>query len=393
MKSASATSPLPDGIAAISDAVEQIASQVDADRTSVVWAFTSGHEADLWEQLSSRLRASFPRAITIGSTAEGTIGDGRELERQASVALMAVELPGVDVSAIHLTQDMLDADRWTEVLPDLAAEPVLIGLADPFSLDIRRVITDLQGSHPGLALLGGMASGGHRPGLNRLLCDGVVHQDGMVMLVLTGNVRVDAVVSQGCRPIGQSYVVTRGEGNTVWTLRGRPAMDVLEEMATQLPPEDQELLKHGIFVGRVIDEYKRTFERGDFLIHGIVDADRETGKIALAGEVRTGTTIQFHVRDSASADEDLREMLMPLSDAEYACALLFSCNGRGTRMWDAPGHDIGVVREALGGLPTAGAFCAGEIGPIGGRNFIHGYTAVLGLMRPRTPSPSSDLPS
>lgn len=390
MKCVSASSPLPDGSEAIADAIEQVSGRLAADAVDVVWAFVSGYALELWEELERRLRAAFPNAVSVGCTAEGTIGDGRELERQASVAVMAAELPDVEVRAVHVTQDMIDEGGWTDVVPGLDAEPTIMALAEPFSVDIRRVVADLQESHPGQAVLGGMASGGHRPALNRLLCDGTIHEEGLVLLTLTGDVVVDTVVSQGCRPIGQAYVVTKGEANVIWTLRGLPAMDVLQEMASRLPPTDQELLKHGIFVGRAIDEYKSAHERGDFLIHGIVDAEEETGRIAIAGEIRTGGTIQFHVRDAASADEDLREMLQPFGESAYSGALLFSCNGRGTRMWDTPGHDVGVLRETIGPVATVGCFCAGEIGPIGGSNFIHGYTAVIGLLRPRSAGAAAD---
>ena len=384
MKCVSATSSLADGIDAVTDVLEQVSSALDSEDVVVVWVFTSGHGRELWEPLAGRLSSAFPHAVSVGCTAEGTIGDGRELERQTSVALMAAVLPDVEAQAVHVTQDAVDEGGWTDLLPELEAESALIALADPFSIDPRRILSDLEETHPGQAIIGGMASAAHRPGFNRLLCDGAIHDEGVVMLSLTGDIVLDTVVSQGCRPIGEPYVVTKGEANVIESLRGNPAMTVLQEMAGSLPEEEQELLKHGIFVGRAIDEYKSAFGRGDFLIHGIIDADRDTGKIAIAGESRTGTTVQFHVRDAASADEDLREMMAPLRDTAYAGALLFSCNGRGTRMWDSPGHDVGVLKETFGSLSAVGCFCAGEFGPIGGRNFIHGFTAVTGLLRPRS---------
>lgn len=381
MRFASATSPLPDATDAVRDVIEQVSSQVDPDQADVAFVFTSEHDVALWDELGGRLRAAFPNAVTIGCTAEGCIGDGRELERQSSVALMIGSMPGVEVVPVHVSQDEIEQSEWTKDLPPADAEPVFLALGEPFSIDIRRVVADLEASHRGRPVLGGMASAAHRPGQNRLLLDGVVREEGLVMLALYGDLEVTSVVSQGCRPIGRPFVVTQGEANVIRGLRNLPAMDVLQKMASGLPPEDQDLLKHGIFVGRVIDEYKSTFDRGDFLIHGIVDADKESGALAIAGEAKTGTTVQFHVRDAASADEDLREMLDPFEGESYDAALLFSCNGRGTRMWDAPGHDVGVVNQTIGSLPVAGCFCAGEVGPIGGRNFIHGYTAVIALFR------------
>lgn len=385
MQFASATSSLSDGSDAVRDVIDQVGSQIDADRVDLAFVFTSDHDLALWDDLGSRLRVAFPRAVTIGCTAEGCIGDGRELERQSSVALMIASMPGVETHPFHLSQDGLEQAEWTKDLPSNDVKPVYLTLGEPFSIDVRRVVTDLEASHSGQPVLGGMASAGHRPGHNRLLLDGVVHEEGLVGVALHGDLEVTSVVSQGCRPIGRPYVVTQSEANIIRRLRNRPAMDVLQEVATSLPSEDQDLLRHGIFIGRAIDEYKRSFERGDFLIHAIVDADKDSGALAIAGEAKTGTTVQFHVRDAASADEDLREMLGPFGNDTYAGALLFSCNGRGTRMWDTPGHDVGVLHQAVGTLPVVGCFCAGEIGPIGGRNFIHGYTAVLCLFRASHP--------
>ena len=381
MQFASATSSLSDGPDAIRDVLDQVGSHMGADRVDLAVVFTYNHDLDLWNDVGGRLRAAFPSAVTIGCTAEGCIGDGRELERQSSVSLMIASLPGVETHPFHLSQDGIEESEWTKDLPGSDVKPVYIALGEPFSIDMRRVLADLEVSHSGQPVLGGMASAGHRPGHNRLLLDGVVHEEGLVGLALHGDLEVTAVVSQGCRPIGRPYVVTQGEANIIRRMRNRSAMGVLQAVAPGLPSEDQDLLKHGIFIGRAIDEYKRSLGRGDFLINAVVDADKDSGALAIAGEAKTGTTVQFHVRDAASADEDLREMLGPLADDGYAGALLFSCNGRGTRMWDVPGHDGGVLHQTVGELPVAGCFCAGEIGPIGGRNFIHGYTAVLCLFR------------
>jgi len=192
---------------------------------------------------------------------------------------------------------------------------------------------------------------------------------------------VKTVVSQGCRPIGKSYVITRGDRNIIHELGGRPALEQLQQTLSALSEEDEQLARQSLFVGRVIDEFKGQFGRGDFLIHNIVGADRKSGSIGMAGLARVGATVQFHVRDAHSADEDLRAMLGPLAGAEVQGAMLFGCNGRGTHMWPKPGHDVGVLREVLGDVPVAGFFCGGEFGPIGGRNFIHGFTASIALFR------------
>ena len=191
-------------------------------------------------------------------------------------------------------------------------------------------------------------------------------------------IRIRALVSQGCRPIGNVYAVTRAEGNVIHELGGRPPLQRLQELVGTLSPEDRELVGRGLHVGRVIDEYKAELGRGDFLIRGVMGVDPQSGALAVGDRIEVGETIQFHVRDAATADEDLRTLLQ--REAEPAAgALLFTCNGRGSRLFSVPDHDASLVSEKLGGLPLAGFNCAGEIGPVGGKNFLHGFTASIAL--------------
>jgi small ligand-binding sensory domain FIST len=229
--------------------------------------------------------------------------------------------------------------------------------------------------------MGGMASGGIEPGDTRLFLDDRVVETGAVGARVPG-IRIRALVSQGCRAIGNVYAVTRAEGNVIHELGGRPPLQRLQELVETLPPGDRELVGRGLNVGRVIDEYKAELERGDFLIRGVLGVDPQSGALAVGDKIEVGETIQFHVRDAATADEDLRTLLE--REAEPAAgALLFTCNGRGSRLFSVPNHDASLVSEKLGGLPLAGFNCAGEIGPVGGKNFLHGFTASIGPVRRR----------
>jgi small ligand-binding sensory domain FIST len=229
-----------------------------------------------------------------------------------------------------------------------------------------------------------MASAARRPGENVLILDDEAHDEGMAGISFAGPVDVQTVVSQGCRPIGPTYVITKGRDNIIEQLGGRSALHALRETVHSLPAGEQDLFQNGLFIGRAISEYRERFGRGDFLVRNVIGIDQEQGVIALADHVRVGQTVQFHVRDAATATEDLRLMLAGQGGLPPAAgALLFSCNGRGTRMFDAPCHDIGVAAESLPQTPIAGFFAAGELGPVGGRNFIHGHTASLALFRPK----------
>jgi small ligand-binding sensory domain FIST len=200
--------------------------------------------------------------------------------------------------------------------------------------------------------------------------------------VLSGPVAVDVIVSQGCRPIGSVHSVTAVDENIVESLDGRPPLAAVQDMVESLSPEDRGLLRHGLFVGRAIDARKSALGRGDFLIRSVVGVDQKRGTIAVGDELTVGERIQFHVRDAATAREDLELMLSLQALLEPARgALLFSCNGRGTHLYDQPDGDVSVIQDFLGGVPLAGFFCGGEIGPIGGINFLHGHTASLAILR------------
>jgi small ligand-binding sensory domain FIST len=231
--------------------------------------------------------------------------------------------------------------------------------------------------------MGGMASGSQVPRANQLVLDGKAYHDGAVGMLLGGPIAIRTVVSQGCRPIGRTLIVTKAEQNIIREVGRRPVLEVLRELFQELSPDDQRKLQDGLHIGRVINEYQESFHRGDFLVRNVTGAD-DTGAIQITDLARVGQTVQFHIRDAETADEDLRENLARARDrsprrSPPAGALLFSCNGRGTRLFDAPDHDVSLIHEMLGPIPVAGFFAMGEIGPIGGQNFLHGYTASIVL--------------
>lgn len=228
-------------------------------------------------------------------------------------------------------------------------------------------------------MIGGNASAARGPGGNRLVLDRRIHTDGAVGVLLGPGVEIETVVSQGCRPIGRPYIVTRAERNQLLELAGEPALARLIEMSRRMSEDEIDSINAGLHLGRVIDEKKLDFGRGDFLVGGVLGADEASGAIVVDHLVEVGSTVQFHIRDAATADEDLRQLL----DGRRADgALLFTCNGRGVQLFDAPDHDAGVLHERVG-APAAGFFAAGEFGPVGHRNFLHSFTASVALFRDR----------
>jgi small ligand-binding sensory domain FIST len=260
--------------------------------------------------------------------------------------------------------------------------PTFILLADPFTTPMAEALTVLADRWPGAAAIGGLAGGGRNQGDHRLLLNDTVHDNGLVGVALSGPLSIRTVVSQGCRPIGDPFVVTRAEQNVIHELGGEPALERLQAVFESLAGDERRMAHQALHVGIVIDEHRERFERGDFLIRNLIGADRSSGSVAIGDQVQEGQTVQFHLRDAKSASEDLN-LLLALDRTKHEQpplgALLFSCCGRGHGLFGKPHHDITVLRERVGEIPAAGFFAQGEIGPVGGSNFLHGYTASLAL--------------
>ncbi|HWQ22871.1 MAG TPA: FIST N-terminal domain-containing protein [Gaiellaceae bacterium] len=323
-----------------------------------------------------------PRHL-LGCVAEGVVARGRELEEGPGVAVWAAALPDADVELFHAAAVAVDGEVSLVGVPELDQPDLVTLLADPFSFPVVPLLDGLNEAYERVPVVGGLAVGGRRPGAQALILDGEVHDRGAVGAVLTG-LPVVTCVSQGCRPLGRESVVTSCEGNVVFELAGRPALERLRTEIASLSPEEQALALRGLLAGIVIDENRPEYEVGDFLMRGLLGADEQTGALVLAEEVRVGQTLRFFARDAASADANLRQTLADgVRDARPAGALLFTCNGRGTRMFREPDHDAGVVGDLLGTQAHAGCFCSGEIGPVGGKAFLHGFTATLAVFLER----------
>jgi len=316
----------------------------------------------------------------------------QEVEQGAAISLWAASLPNVLVEPFRITQQQVEESTgpafWhSELDVDPKLEPSFVLLPDPFTSDAARLIEELGEAYPGRPMIGGLVSGAHKPGENRVWINEKIHEDGVVGVALIGPVKLQAVVSQGCRPIGEPLIITKAQRNVVLELASQPPGLVLQKLLNNLPENDRHLAQQALFVGRVINEYQEEFHRGDFLIRNIIGYDQSSGAIAVGDrDIRAGQTIQFQLRDGSTAEEDLRELLAK-QEAELKLnpphgALMFSCLGRGKSMFGRPNHDIATLRAKVGPLPVAGFFCNGEIGPVGERVFVHGYTSVVGLFGP-----------
>jgi small ligand-binding sensory domain FIST len=384
---ASALSQHPIAANAVGEAAGEILEHLDGEGCDLAVCFASTHHVGAFEDIGPALRNILEPRVLVGGTAVAVAGGPHEIEENPALTVFAARLDGATLTPVTLrvqeTPDGAALTGW----PSLDQSPgSLLLFADPFTFPVDAFLQRVNRDLPGLQIIGGLASAAGSPGGNRLVLDDHVVDEGAVgVFVDGGGIEVRTLVSQGCRPIGRPYVVTRGDQNLIEELGGKPAIERLQELAGAASEEERELLRRGLHVGLVVDEHKAEFSRGDFLVRNLLGADESSGALAVGEQVSVGQTVQFHVRDARAADEDLRRALereaAALAGRQAAGALLFTCNGRGSRMFAEPDHDAGLVAAVLGEIPVAGLFCAGELGPVGGRNFLHTFTASIALFR------------
>ncbi len=342
-------------------------------------------------EVASLLKRRIKASHLLGCTCAGIIGSDTEIEYRPAATLILAKLPDVEIKPFALNQDQLEnfhePKDWYEFFEIYPTEkPKFLALPDPFTFNMNQFLEGINQAYPNCPIMGGLASGASQPRENILILNNEQIEQGMVGVVLTGNVNIETVVSQGCRPMGETYIVTKAEGNIIYELAGRSFYKVLEEVLSKTTPRDRLLAQEAIFVGIAMNEYKDQFNRGDFLIRGVMGLDPNTGAGAIAEHIQPGQTIQFHLRDAQTATEDLTELLSDLQNKEAKAkpkgALVFSCNGRGQNMFREKKHDIAIIQKHIGDIPAAGFFCAGEIGPVGGNNFLHGFTSSIALFYP-----------
>lgn len=379
-----------DGLAVDADlmlAAEAAAAQalepLGGRRPDLTMVFVCGADADAVAGAGERAGALTGASAVVGCSAPGVIGGGHGVEAASAVAVWCAVLPDVRVRTFHLEVMPASAGMAVVGLPERADDDaVALLLADPWSFPVDGFVERSNQALHGLPLIGGLASGLRGRGSTRLFLDGQSLDRGAVGAVLSGPVGARTLVSQGCRPVGPAMTVTASDGNVLLELAGVPARRKLEAILGDLEPVDQALASHGLQIGIAIDEYAHEHEHGDFVVRGIAGLDEHRDGLVVGDLVPVGRTVRFQLRDASTADTDLRESLQRFRASStldtIEGALVFSCNGRGAALFPSADHDVDVVREGLatpGGV--AGFFAAGEIGPVAGRNHVHGLTAAI----------------
>lgn len=381
-------------------AVAECASEVKAalgERTpDIAVAFVSAHHSAGYDDLPALVRDMIGDCILVGCSGGGVIGAGREVENRPGFSIAVAELPGVEVVPFHIDNaDLPDGDAppqmWEELVNVSAADdPHFLLLSDPFSVQGENLLMGLDFAFPRSVKIGGLASGGQRPGANALYLDGRAYDSGAVGVALRGNVAVDTIVAQGCRPIGHRMQITESDRNLLIGLDGSGTLETLRELFGELSERDQRLAQQSLFLGVVMDEFNDDPQLGDFLIRNIIGIDARRGALAIGEYLKEGQIVQFHLRDAETSSQDLDDMLGQYTAdgpgaarATGAGALLFQCLGRGEYLYGRADHDTDMFRDKVGAIPLAGFFCNGEIGQVSGQTYLHGYTSSFGIFRPR----------
>lgn len=375
--------------------LEDIRDKLGGQSPDLLVGFVAPHFMNEFDHVPAAVRVQLAPRCFIGCSAGGLIGGWQEVEREPAVAFTAAILPDVEIKPFHVEDEQcpdLDdpPEHWEDLVGNESANhPAFILLPDPFSLRVDTLVSGLDFAFPDAVKVGGLASGASQPGANALFLNEKTFRTGAVGVGLSGNLVVETVVAQGCRPIGTAMRVTKCDRNILYELNGMPAVSALHEVLVDLAPHEQQLARHALFLGVAMDEFKEEHNAGDFLIRNILGLEPVSGALVVGERLRSERTVQFHLRDAATSADDLRFMLKRYTDTHErnaAGALLFSCLGRGQYLYGIPNHDSDCFREYVGEIPLGGFFCNGEIGPVGGSTFLHGYTSSFGIFRAKEPA-------
>jgi len=391
MKWVSALSKQTDIDAAVQEASEQITHQLGSDHADLTVIFVAPQYREFYDKVPDLLNRYLKPGMLFGCSGGGIIGNAEEVEQQAAFSITSAKMPGVKIQPIYSeTKELPNQDTspsvWREWLNvNIEDQPHFVFLADPFSFRGEEFLAGIDFAYPNAKKVGGLASGAQSLGGNALYLGDKIYNNGLIGVALSGDIEVDTIVAQGCRPIGEPMKITDCQDTLLKKLDDKPTLEVLQELNETLSDSDKKLLQTSLFLGIEMDPMKDDPKQGDFLIRNLMGVDRESGALAIGAMLRAGQLVQFHLRDKQMSAEDLDMMLtryLSQGHAENASgALLFSCLGRGKYLYGEANHDTNMFRNKLGEIPLGGFFCNGEIGPVGNTTFLHGYTSSFGIFR------------
>lgn len=378
---------------AVERAAESVFLGLGREEPDLLLAFVSAEHAARFDALPELVAREFDGALLFGCCGRGVIGGGREIEDHAALSLTGAVLPGVKLKGAHFDAAQIppvyaEPRVWQDTLRLTASQqPSFLVLADPFSFETEAFLKGLDRVYPTSPKVGGLASGARQAGGAALYVGNQVYRSGCVLLAMTGNIELDTIVAQGCRPIGDPMFVTAAHENLIRELDGHSPRDVLADLFERLPASDREMFTQSLFLGLAMRSDASQYVPGDFLIRNILGMDPQSGALWVNEHVPSNSVVQFHLRDAATSAHDLERMLSTYSASHSLTndcgALLFSCEGRGMGLYGQADHDSNAFRRLVSDIPLGGFFCAGEIGPVQNATYLHGYTSAFAVFRER----------
>jgi small ligand-binding sensory domain FIST len=367
------------------EASEGVLRALDGGPVDLAVVFASGAHLAAPETTIEVVSETLAPSVLVGCGAGGIIGAGREIEGGTGVSVWAASFDDGSVSSFHAEVHEVDDGVAVAGLAGLEGASGAILLPDAYSFPTDTVLTELHERFPGVPVLGGVSSARARDGGAALFCDEQVVSGGAVGVRFDG-IKLLPCVSQGAAPLGPELEITEGEGRLIKQVGGKPALGALRAIIERMSDAERKMLEPGMLLGLVIEQAGGAGDQKDFLIRSVLGDDPQTGTIAVGATIAEGQCVRIHARNASSADRDLRDALSlrreALGSDEPVGALMFTCNGRGRGMFGAPDHDVAALIAQLGQIPAAGFFAAGEIGPVGGENFLHGFTATVVVFGP-----------
>lgn len=353
-----------------------------------VFFVSEAYESFRPDALARLIQSELNPRVLIGCNSSGVIGNQKEVEMEPAISVLAMHLPEVRLLPFYFSPNELEGIKdgaglinFLDLYP--TERPHFLCLADPASCDVTTLLNCFNEAYKGLPVIGGLASGGVMNKPNWLCLGDVIYKEGAVGVAFMGLIEFEVIVSQGCRPIAKSFVITKAQDNVLYEIAGRPALSALRDVIADLPPRDRELAQHSLFVGLAMNENQTQFRRGDFLIRNIMGFDPDTEALVIGSALRVGQTLQFQLRDAATSTEDLKALLEKAKKEDPAPrgGILVSCCGRGQNLFGEPDHDTTMIQAMKGPIALTGFFANGEIGPIGHKNYVHGYTSSLIILK------------
>ena len=367
-------------------AIEAMAQARISQADAVVVFFTVEHAPNSQSLLSTLTRVTRSDRI-VGSSGAGILTGAGEIEGQHGLAVLVFASDQMQ-SRPFLFEPLRERDEevGASIAQMVGADQgsLLALFPDTYNGQPHQLLRSLEQKLGFVPVVGAGSSESGTAQATYQICGEQCRSNSVAGLHLSGSFEAVIDITQGCQPITEPMVITKAEGNLIFEINDRPALEVFAKLLKGPLAEDLRRALMFIFVGLPADPDQGTISPGQYLVRNIVGLDPEKGIVGIADQVREGQSIIFTLRDGQRAREDLNQMLQrqarKLEGRTPAFGLYFNCCARGNSLYGMPGIDTAYIRQGLGDFPLLGTFGGYELAPLGAKNHLFAYTGVLALI-------------